>query len=92
MQDITCSFTTTSTIDPDSVELTWTLDDSIITTDNRVTIITNVTENLFSFTYTTIIQFAYLMERDEGNYTCTVEIDDMMESSSINLENLRSNQ
>ena len=90
MQDIICSVTITSTIDPDSVEMTWTNADSIITTDNRVTIITNITENPFSFTYTTIIQFAYLMEGDEGNYTCNVEVDDMMETRSIILENLRS--
>ena len=90
MQDITCSVTITSEIDPDSVDLTWKLDDNIITTDNRVTIITNITENPFSFTYTTIIQFTYLMEGDEGNYTCNVEVDDMMESRSIVLENLRS--
>ena len=92
MQDITCSVTITSEIDPDSVDLTWKLDDNIITTDNRVTIITNITENPFSFTYTTIIQFAYLMEGDEGNFTCNVEVDDMMESRSIVLENLRSMQ
>ena len=92
MQDIICSVTITSTIDPDSVELTWTNADSSITTDNRITIITNITENPFSFTYTTIIQFAYLMEGDEGNYTCSVEVDDMMESRSIILENLRSMQ
>ena len=90
MQDITCSVTITSSVDPDSVELTWTNAHSIITTDNRVTIIsTNVTENPYSFTYTTTIQFAYLMEGDEGNYTCILEVDDMMESRSITLENLR---
>ena len=90
MQDITCSVTITSTIDPDSVELTWTNADSIITADNRVTILTKITENPFSFTYTTIIQYIYLMEGDEENYTCNVEVDDMMESSSITLDNLRS--
>ena len=90
MQDITCSVTITSAIDPDSVELTWTNADNIITADNRVTIITNITENPFSFTYTTIVQFTYLMEGDEGNYTCDFEVDDMMESRSIILENLRS--
>ena len=90
MQVITCSITITSTIDPDSVDLTWTNADSIISADNRVTIITNITENPSSFTYTTIIQFAYLMEGDEGNYTCNVEVDDMMESNSITLDNLRS--
>ena len=90
MQDITCSVTITSEVDPDLVKLTWTLDDSIIIADNRVTIITNTTENPFSFTYTTIIQFAYLMEGDEGNYTCIVEADDMVESLSTIFENLRS--
>ena len=93
MQDITCSVTITSSIDPDSVELTWTNANSIITADNRVTIIsTNVTENPFSFTYTTTIQFAYLMEGDEGNYTCILEVDDMIETHSTTLENLRSMQ
>ena len=90
MQDIICSVTITSEIDPDLVKLTWTLDDSFITTDNRITIITNITENPSSFTYTTIIQFTYLMEGDEGNYTCNVEADDMVESLSTIIENLRS--
>ena len=91
IQDITCSVTITSAIDPNSVELTWSNNDSIITTDNRVTIIpTNITENPSSFTYSTTIQFAYLMEGDEGNYTCNVAVDDMMESHSITLQNLRS--
>ena len=92
MQDIICSVTITSTINPNTVELTWSNVDTIITADNRVTIITNITENPSSFTYTTIIQFAYLMEGDEGNYTCNVETDDMMESHSIMLEYLRSMQ
>ena len=91
MQDIICSVTITSGVDPDSVELTWTLDDITITVDDRVTIIqNNVTENLFSFTHTTVIRFAYIMEGDEGNYSCNVLVGDMMESSSTTLENLRS--
>ena len=90
MQDIICSVTITSEIDPNLVKLTWTLDDSIITTDNRVTIITNITENPSSFTYTTVIQFAYLMEGDEGNYTCIAKADDMVKSLSTIFENLRS--
>ena len=90
MQDIICSVTITSTIDPNSVELTWTNNDGIITTDNRVTITPiNITENPSSFTYSTTIRFAYLMEGDEGNYTCNVAVDDMMESHLINLQNLR---
>ena len=90
MQDIICSVTITSAIDPNSVELTWTNDDSIITTDNRVTITpTNITVNPSSFTYSATIQFAYLMEGDEGDYTCNVAVDDMMESLLVKLQNLR---
>ena len=91
MQDIICSVTITSAIDPNSVELTWTNNESIITTDNRVTITpTNITENPSSFTYSITIQFAYLMEEDEGNYTCNVAVDDMMESRLVKLQNLQS--
>ena len=91
MQNIICSVTITSAIDPGSVELAWINADGIVTTDNRVTIIpVNVTENPSSFTYTTTIQFVYLMEGDEGNYTCNVTVDDMMKSQSTTLQNLRS--
>ena len=91
MQDIICSVTISSAIDPDSVQLTWTNANSIITADNRVTIIpTNITDNPFSFTYITTIQFAYLMEGDEGTYTCNIMVDEMMESNSITLQNFRS--
>ena len=90
MQDIICSVTINSAIDPNSVELTWTNNDSIITTDNRVTVTPTITENPSNFTYSTTIQFAYLMEEDEGDYTCNVTVDDMMESHSITLQNLLS--
>ena len=91
MQDMICSVTITSAVDPNSVELIWLNANSIITANNRVTIVpTNITENPSSFTYTTAIQFAYLMEGDEGNYTCNVTVDDMTESYSVTLENLRS--
>ena len=89
MQNLICSIIINSTVDPDSVELTWTYDDSNITTDDRVTVIpTIITKNPSSFTYSTTIQFAYLMEGDEGNYTCNVVSDNMTESDSVVLQNL----
>ena len=89
MQNLICSIIINSTVDPDSVELTWTYDDSNITTDDRVTVIpTIITKNPSSFTYSTTIQFAYLMEGDEGNYTCNVVSDNMTESDSVMLQNL----
>ena len=85
-QDIICLLTINSA---NSVELIWTNNDSIITADNRVTITsTIITDNSSSFTYTTTIQFAYLMEGDEGNYTCKVTVDNMTESRSVTLQNL----
>ena len=93
MQDIICLITITSAIDPNSVELTWTRNDINIMIDNRVTIIpTNVSENPSSFTYTTTVQFAYLIEGDEGNYTCKVSADNMVKSHSVVLQNLTSMQ
>ena len=89
MQNFICSITINSTIDPNSVELTWTYDDSNITTDDRVTIIpTIITGNQSSFTYTAAIQFTYLMEGDEGNYTCNVISDNITESGSVILQSL----
>ena len=93
MQDIICSVTISSAVDPDSVELTWTDANNIVTADNRVTIIsTNITENSFSFTYTTAIQFTYLTEDDGRNFTCNIAVENMMESRSVALQNLRSKQ
>ena len=93
MQDIICSVTITSTVDPSSVELIWINGSSFVSPDNRVTIIpTNVTANLHSFTYTTIIQFAHLTEADEGSYICSVTVDEMTESRTTTLQNLRSMQ
>ena len=86
MQDIICSVTITFEADPDSVELTWTNASSIITPDDRVTVLpTNITRNSFRFTYTTIIQFDYLMEGDEGSYICNFTLDGMTKSRSATL-------
>ena len=91
MQDLICSVTITSAIDPDSVQLIWLDSESIVTSDNRVTVApTNITNNAFSFTYTTVLQFAYLMEGDEGNYTCDLIADGMFESQTVQLQNFRS--
>ena len=91
MQDLICSVTITSAIDPDSVQLTWLDSDNIVTSDNRVTVTpTNITSNAFSFTYTTVLQFVYLMEGDEGKYTCDLEADEMFESQTVQLQNFRS--
>ena len=75
MQDIICSVTLTSAVDPDLVKLTWTNASNIVTSDNRVTkASTDIINNSFSFTYSTVIHFAYLMEGDEGSYICNIVV------------------
>ena len=45
---------------------------------------TITTDDSIGIIYTTVIQFAYLMEGDEGNYTCTIKIEgDLTESTFI---------
>ena len=86
-QDIVCTVALRSIIDPSTVNLTW----NISGTDSRVVIIpTNVTTddsigddyNI----YTTVIQFAYLMEGDEGNYTCFLTTTEGSAESDIELK------
>ena len=47
---------------------------------------TITTDDSIGIIYTTVIQFAYLMEGDEGNYTCTVSINEDSVQSAFNLE------
>ena len=86
-QDIVCTVALRSIIDPSTVNLTW----NISGTDSRVVIIpTNVTTddsigddyNI----YTTVIQFAYLMEGDEGNYMCILNTTEGSADSDIELK------
>ena len=80
--ELVCSIVISSTVQTDSVNLTW----NFTSNDNRVTVIptTITTDDSIGIIYTTVIQFAYLMEGDEGNYTCTVSInEDSAESTFI---------
>ena len=56
-----------------------------ITNNSRVTISPTVAS---TNTFASILQFSYLMEGDEGNYTCSVMILRTNESSSIEIINL----
>ena len=47
---------------------------------------TITTDESIGIIYTTVIQFAYLMEGDEGNYTCTATIEENSGESTFNLE------
>ena len=67
-----------------SLSLNW----NFTSNDDRVTVIptTITTDDSIGIIYTTVIQFAYLMEGDEGNYTCTLTIEGDSADSIFNLQ------
>ena len=68
-QTVQCTVSTDG-MDFDSIMITWMGPGrDTITSDSRVTIISTTSSGN---TYTSSIQFSYLMEGDEGIYTCNV--------------------
>ena len=82
--DLVCLIVLSSAAQSSSVYLTW----NFTSNDSRVTVIptTITTDDSIGIIYTTVIQFDYLIERDEGNYTCTVAINGDSAESTFNLE------
>ena len=78
MHELVCSVALSSIVDPSTVELVW----NFTSTDSRVIVIpTTVTnDDTIGNIYSTVIQFAYLVEEDERNYTCTLTVGDSVES------------
>ena len=82
-QVINCTVSTVSGVESSSVMISWMgPGGGSIISDSRVTIspITSSGNN-----YTSGLQFAYLMEKDEGNYTCNVTIMKDNELPSVEL-------
>ena len=87
-QDIQCIVSTVSGVELSSVIISWMRPGGeSITNDSRVTIspITSSSNN-----YTTSLQFTYLMEGDEGMYTCNVIILETNISDAITLSDFTS--
>ena len=85
-QDIQCIVSTVDGVESSSVMISWMGPvGKSIANDSRVTIspITSSGNN-----YTSSLQFTYLMERDEGMYTCNIMILETSSSSFFNLNNL----
>ena len=78
-QDLVCLVSLSSSVDPNTVQLMW----NFTSTDSRVIVIpTTVTnDDTIGNIYSTVIQFAYLMEGDEGNYVCSLTVGDSVESN-----------
>ena len=69
-QDIQCIVSTVSGVELSSVMISWMgPGGESITSDNRVTISPTTSSGN---NYTSSLQFTYLMEGDEGMYTCNV--------------------
>ena len=87
-QDIQCIVSTVSGVEFSSVMISWMgPGGESITNDSRVTI-SQTTSSGNNFTSS--LQFTYLMEGDEGMYTCNVMILETSASKFINMQTLTS--
>jgi len=83
-QTIDCIATTTVVIYSGLLDFIWIgPGGGSITTNSRVTI-DSITSS--GNTYTSSLQFAYLTERDGGNYTCNVQLFNVSGTNSIVIE------
>ena len=88
-QMIECIANTSTVLDVNLVMFAWIRPGGdTITSDSRVTIDQTTSSGN---TYTSSIQFTYLMERDEGTYMCNVTTFGMTGSASVVLEPLNGN-
>ena len=85
-QVINCTVSTVSGVESSSVMISWMRSGmGNIMNDSRVTIIPTTSSGN---TYTSSLQFAYLMEEDEGTYTCNVMILKTSASASVVISSL----
>ena len=85
-QDIQCIVSTVSGVELSSVMISWMgPGGESITNDSRVTISPTTSSGN---NYTSSLQFTYLMEGDEGMYTCSVMILETFATDFTNISNL----
>ena len=85
-QDIQCIVSTVSGVELSSVMISWMgSGGESITNDSRVTVSPTTSSGN---NYTSSLQFTYLMEGDEGVYTCSVMILEANNSNTVEIENL----
>ena len=87
-QVINCTVSTVSGVESSSVMISWMRPGgSSLIDDSRVTISQTISSGN---TYTSGLQFMYLMEGDEGTYTCIVMILETSGSRSVELQSFTS--
>ena len=91
---INCTVSTVSGLNSTLVIFSWRGPGGGAIMNNNRMIINPTTTSSNNFTssnyYTSNLQFTYLMEGDEGNYTCNITIDDASGSQSVKLQSLTS--
>ena len=86
LQDIQCIVSTVSGVELSLVMISWVgPGGESITNDSRVTINSPTSSDN---NYTSSLQFTYLMEGDEGMYTCNVMILETSGSQSVELKDM----
>jgi len=85
-QPLHCTVSTVNGVELNSVIVVWTGPEGVITSDSRVTIDPTTGSSTTDFIST--LQFAYLMEGDEGVYQCDVMILGTTASDYIEINNL----
>ena len=88
-QVINCTVSTVSGVESGLVMINWMGPGGNINATNGRVSIGSVTAGGNNM-YTRSLQFTYLMEGDEGNYTCNVMILETGESQSVELQSLTS--
>ena len=88
-QVINCTVSTVSGVQFSSVMISWMGPGGIINATNDRVSIGSVTAGGNNM-YTRSLQFTYLIEGDEGTYTCNVMILETSESESVELQSLTS--
>ena len=88
-QVINCTVSTVSGVESSSVMISWLgPGGNIDTTNGRISVgSVTVSGNNYNM-YTRSLQFTYLMEGDEGTYTCNVMILETSGSQSVELQSL----
>ena len=86
-QVINCTVNTVSGVESSSVMISWMGPGGTITSTIGRIFIGSVTDDGNNM-YTRSLQFTYLMEGDEGTYTCNVMILDTSELQSVELQSL----
>lgn len=96
IQDVICSISVTSDVDPDTAEIAWFNEEDIVTMDGRVTIVestndtANFSSNFNTSVISTVIRFDPLFEDDGGTYACYSTVNETVKFESIQLQNFRS--